>query len=666
MLPTRQELVTAIQNADAAGDIEAARELTKLFQTGQYKGGRDVTKQLQMEVESQIPTDQQITEESLEPGFFETETGQVTGGIAGGIAGAKKGFELGGPTPTGRAVGTILGGAFGAFFGGATGEAAQQIYLSITDNPLAAQNWEETAQKMLESGAEEAMYDAFGSIAFKTIGAGWRMIRPKEIDEIAEVQRIMDEFGGTLTAAQRTDNKFVQTIEGLTRASWGGGRLRKIDQINDEAIKRYADDYINAFTDTANKELTADGVGRLFVNTIEDGIQIHKGIANDMYSQLDDLYIELVKKKKISKKTPLGILGPEGKMLHKTTTEVVEQAVKPVSTKGLKDVVQKVIKIQDELKGATFGDYGKSVIDAVSKFDDGLSFKAAQELRSSLLSDLRLLKSQVGESKSGPIFQQLVDQLEIAMQKGAKATGNEAYYKQWEAANKFYKTGKEKINTEFIQKLLKQNPEKIGETVFATGNITQIRNAKRALAKAATYSKKTPNPINFSDTWKRMQGGYLNDILGKAKDPTSNQLSIPKLRSFLKKNTKEGRTFNNAFTSQQRKEIKKFINTLEKVQARPKAAGDFMITVGQAGLVLGGFGFSQYLATGELPVGDYATFIITPFIMAKALTNPKLAALISKGMNTKAYGAQSGAVFAKIVAALQELEPFAQEQTDGK
>ena len=660
MLPTRQELVTAIQNADAAGDIEAARELTRLFQTGQYKGGRDVTKELGMEVEAQLPSDQQITEESFEPGFFETETGQVVGGIAGGIRGAQMGLPYG-------PAGVIAGGATGAFFGGATGEGLQQAYLSITDNPLAAQNWEETAQKMLESGAEEAMYDAFGSIAFKTIGAGWKMIRPKEIDEIADVQKIMDEFGGTLTAAQRTDNKFVQTIEGLTRASWGGGKLRQIDEINDEAIKRYSDDYINAFTDTANKELTADGVGRLFINTIQDGIQIHKGIANDMYSQLDDLYKEVVKKKKISKKTPLGILGPEGKMLSKTTTEVVEQAVKPVPTKGLKEVAQRVLKLQDELKGATFGDYGKSVIDAVSKFsDEGLSFKAAQELRSSLLSDLRLLKSQVGESKSGPIFQQLVDQLEVAMQKGAKATGNEAYYKQWEAANKFYKTGKEKLNTEFIQKLVKQNPEKIGQTIFATGNITEIRNAKRALAKAATYSKKTPNPIDFSSTWKRMQGGYLNDILGKVKDANSNQLSIPKLKSFFKKNTKEGRTFDNVFTTEQRKEIKTFINTLEKIQSRPKAAGDFMITVGQAGLVLGGFGAGQYLATGELPVGDYATFVITPFIMARLLTNPKTAKLISKGMNTKAYGAQSGAVFTKIVAALQELEPFAQEQPNGK
>jgi len=660
MLPTRQELVTAIQNADAAGDIEAARELTRLFQTGQYKGGRDVTKQLAMEVESQLPSNQTVTEESLEPGFFETETGQTVGGIAGGIRGASMGLPYG-------PAGVIGGGAAGAFFGGAAGEGLQQTYLKMTDNPLAAQNLPDTLQKMLESGAEEAMYDAFGSVVFKTLGAGWRFIRPKEIEGIEEVQKIMNEFGGSLTAAQRTENGFVSTIEGLTRASWGGGRLKEMDAINDEAIKKYADDYINAFTDTANRELTDDGVGKLFINAIEEGQTAFKGIANDMYSKLDNLYVEQVKKKVIKKTTPTGMFGPDGTMLNKVSSTTVEEAVKPVNTKGIKGVVNKVLKLQEELKGATLGDYGASIVNAVSKIsDDGLSFAAAQELRSGLLSNIRAIEGQLGEGKTKKILTDLVDQIDTAMEKGAVSTGNEAFIKQWQSANKFYKEGQNFINTKFINKLIQKNPERLGESIFATGNITQIRDAKRALAKAASYSKKTSNPIDFSSTWKRMQGGYLNKILGNATDPITGELSIRKLSNFLKKNTPEGRTFYNAFTPEQRTSLKSFINNLEKAQRRPKAAGEFMITVGQAGLVLGGLGISEYASTGEFPAGEYGTYLITPFILAKALTNPKTAKLIAKGMEMKAYGVQSGAVLTKLIAALQELEPFAQEQPNGK
>lgn len=608
----------------------------------------------------------EVDPSDLGPGFFETETGQTAGGIALGIAGAKTGFAAAPPVapivgPLSKPIGGIIGGAIGAFGGGAAGEAGQQIWQELSNNPYAPENWKQSAQRILEAGGEEALYDFIGSTAFKTVGGIWKFMRPKEIPGVEDAQKILSEHGGTLTAAQRTDNALIGTVENLTEASWGGRPLRDVRELNDEAIVSYTNDYVKRFTDIAGSELDDVGVGQLFIGMIESGQKAHSATAGNMYGVLDDMY--KATKTKVTESIPTGLIDTSGKLIEKT--KIVNKVLPPVPTKEIKAVVNKVIKIQDELKGATMGDYGTQIVNSVSKIsDDGLSFAAAQELRSGLLANIRGLEGKLGEGKTKKLMGDLVSAIDDAIEAGANKTGNTQFIESWQAANKFWKEGKDVLETKILGSLLKKEPEKIGDTIFSVGNVTKIKDARKALRKAVEYSKGTgaDAEIIFSETWKRMQGGYLTGIIGKVADPETGELSIRALKTFFQKGTKQRRTLGEAFTKAQRDGLEKFIDTVSIAQRRPPGAGAFMVTVGQAGLVMSVYGGGMMAADATVDAGDFATLTITPYILGKLLVNPKYARLISRGLNMKSGGPAAGAVAAKIAAAVTDIQAISEPQ----
>jgi rRNA processing protein Krr1/Pno1 len=266
------------------------------------------------------------------------------------------------------------------------------------------------------------------------------------------------------------------------------------------------------------------------------------------------------------------------------------------------------------------------------------------------------------------------------MEKGALATNNEEFINSWRFAAKYWKTGKNTIANKQISSLIRKNPEVIGDTIFSIGNVTQIKEARKALRYAAAYSKGTDDAFEFSQAWKQMQSGYLRGVLAKAKDASkvkltevpaglqeslgvktkevsAGELSIAKLKSLFIEGTPQNRTMLNAFTDQQRSALKTFINTVEKAQKRPQAAGEFMVTVGQAGLVLNTFGaFGPATMEATEFSGDLALYTIGPYILSKLLVNPRYARLISKGINAKPTSPQAGAIVAKIIAAATNID----------
>lgn len=613
----------------------------------------------------------EVDPDDLSPGFFETETGQTGGGLVGGIKAAKWGFNIAPPVapivgPLSKPLAGIVSGAAGAFLGGSTGEAGQQAWQELTDNPYAPENWEDSAKRIFAAGGEEALYDFMGSTLFKSVGGIWKFIRPKEIPGIEEAQKVIAEYGGTLTAAQRTDHALVGTIEGLTDVSWGGKPLRDLRVINDDAIVAYTDDYIKQFTDIAGAELDDVGVGKLFTSMIENGQRAHSNTSATMYDALDGLY--KVQKSKVTVSTPTGLVDTSGSIIEKT--KIINKVLPPVPTKGIKAVVERVTKIQGELNNATMGDYGSQIVNSLSKIsDDGLSFAAAQELRSGLLANIRGLEGKLGEGKTKKLMGDLVSAIDDAIETGANKTGNTEFIESWQAANKFWKEGKDALETKMLGTLLKKEPEKIGDAIFSIGNVTKIKEARTALQKAVQYSKGSGKDaeVIFSDTWKRMQGGYVTNLIGKVSDPKTGELSIHTLRQLFKKGTKHSRTLKEAFSKEQRDGLKMFIDNVAIAQKRAPMAGSFMITVGQAGLVIGAYsgGAAMYGDDG-LPVKEIAGLTIIPSVLAKLLINPKYAKLISRGLNMKSGGPATGAVFTKLTAAILDIQLLNEPKRQGE
>jgi len=607
--------------------------------------------------------------EDIGPGFWETETGQTGGGIVAGIKGFQKGFSAAPPVapivgPFSKPAAGIVVGAISAYGGGAVGEGGQQIWQEVTGNPYAPENWEDTVQRMHDAGKEEFMYDVVGNLFFVGGGSAYRFIRPKEVPGVGNVQKILESHGGTLSAAQRTDHSIIRNIEGLVEESWGGKPLRELREINDDAIISYTNDYVKRFGDLAGSELTDEGVGRLFIGMIESGQKAHSNTASTLYSKLDDLYTAQKTQKTVS--TPTGLVDTSGSIISKTKT--IETIVPPVPTEGIKKIVNRVLKLQGELSGATMGDYGAKIVNSLSKIsDEGLSFAAAQELRSSLLANLRGVGGKLGEGKTKGLMKQLVSAIDEAIETGAKKTGNTEFINSWQSANKFWREGKDVLETKVLSTLLKKDPEKIGETIFSVGNVTKIKAARKAVQKAVEYSQGAGTKgltkaqakeaeMVFSTTWKKMQAGYLTSIIGKVANPETGELSIRTLKKFFQPGTKHNRTLKEAFTKSQRDGLKEFVDSVAIMQSRPKSAGKFMVTVQQANLVMTAYSGYHFAQDGEIPYGEISLFTITPFILSKLLINPRYAKLISRGSKMKVGQRGYGAVTAKIMAAVADVQ----------
>ena len=637
---------------------------------------------------------------------------ETAGGIWGGYKGAQKGYKISSamPHPLARPIGTLIGGMVGAFTGGATAEGAQQGFYSLTDSDQAPDNWQQGVNKAFAAGAEEMLYEALGQGVVNVLGLGWRMIRGKPkfqgdmIHDPAKegtaayregadatvlgegesyvtvtemIRQLIEESGGELTAAQVTGNFFIQTIEGLSRAAWGGGRLREATELTDKAIVEYVDDYIKHFNQTAGGVLDAEGMGQLFKEIMKVGKAQHTEIGSDMYKVLDDLYTDkFLKTRKIKNeefaKTP-------GMGYTHIETSYIDEVIQPVNVKSLKKRVQEILKLNKEIANIPEGEWGGSLLTKINSMGDEISFDGARELRSFFLAEQRSLATKIGESKAKMIMNQMEQLLMKAMDEGALGTGNKAFIDQYKKVNEFWAEGSATIRSKNIAELIKLHPEHIGAEIFKEGNVTLIKEARTAILKAGQYAKGTDDAFDANKVWLEMQSGWLQSliagssrsgeavlkeigskipIVGTGRDVVAGQYKLSNLKALFIKDTPLNNTFKTAFTKDQQKSIREFVNILEAAQGRTTAAGEFMVKVGQAGLILDTFGLvipgAEAGTTGEM-AAKTTLFTFSPWVLAKIFSSKHTTRLLSRAMVTKVGTRQSAAIIAKLSAALLDI-----------
>jgi hypothetical protein len=537
--------------------------------------------------------------------------------------------------------------------------------------------------RALKYGGESALYDLAGNGIFKLGSKVWQMAKPKGIDDIAEVEKVIsnqtvsqklydanhkvyDRYGlkvgdtipASLTAAQMTSNRMVGTIETLTESSWGGGAITRQREINDLAISEYTTKYIDNFNNTAGEILNDEGLGMLFINGIEAGKQMHKTMGGQLYSNLDELYKPLIKKVLVEKETPTGLLDAAGKMLGRKTTEIVEKEVLPVSTKLLKEFAKKELAKTAGTKHRALSGWSKKELEAILKFDKTISFAEAQAYRSKMIAESTGVAKRgeaLGEGKSGALAKTIARISDDMIAKGALATKNPEFIAKWREANAFWKEGAENFSNKFISSLMKKDPSEIGKALF-NSTPEQVRGAQASLRKAAKLDKS----LDFHQTWLDMQQGYIQKIMSDTIDPKTGEVSIHQLSQWLKPHSDKNKKLISAFTTEQRSGLKSFSTSVEAMQKLPAGEGSFMVTVGQAGLVLGGLGSLGYQEwKGQDIAGDIALYTITPFVLSKLLLRPKWARTMSAVMRMKGrpkLGTAAAATIAKLIAAANEIE----------
>ena len=647
---------------------------------------------------------------------------QMGGGIAGGIVGTARGFNAPVP-PYLKPITAFFGGVSGAFVGGTTGDAVKSGFYTLIDDPDKPDNLKSAVNSALAAGSEEALYEALGQTVFGLVKKGYQLIRGKpqyEADVIQDLSKqgveryrpadgsalnaneelvpmtvmineLIEASGGRLTAAQVTNSAVIQGIEGLSGAAWGGGAIREANLLTDEAITKYVKDYIQHFNDGI-RTLDAEGLGFLYKNSIELGQVRHTEMGEAMFNKLDDLFIETTKPvtRTTVKESP--IVGADGAMLNTVTRATTEEIVNPVSVKELKAYAKNRIEKGKPLMGIPNGEWGGSLLKKLEQMDDKLSFSSAQDLRSFFLAESRSLEQKFGEGKVKLMMGKMERMLAEALDAGAEKTGNDAFIKQYKLVNEFWKEGSQGIKNKSIANLLKQEPEKLGRQIFQDGNVTLIKETREALNLAAKYAKGTPEAFDPDVVFRQMQSGYLESILAKStqdaktvlregvskagqKDIVAGEFKMSNLNALFTKGTLLNDTFKTAFTKKQQQSIKQFTNVLNAAQKRPPAAGDFMVKVGQAGLILDTFGVipeaisvvdQNQSATG---MGlDIAKYTVTPWAISKLMVNPRAVRLLTRAMTMKAGSQQAGGVIAQLlfhIGEIYDLNPVEFQKQEG-
>lgn len=633
---------------------------------------------------------------------------QMVGGIAGGITGAQKGFTMQ-PVPNLKPISAFLGGVGGAFTGGATGDVVKQGFYTLIDDPKKPDSFKSVINSAVAAGSEEALYEGLGQTVFGLVRKGYQLIRgnPKYDGQVVQdtskqgvesyrpadgsalnaneelipttvmINDLISASGGRLTAAQVTNSAFIQGIEGLSGAAWGGGSIRTANELTDEAITRYVDDYVKHFNKGV-ETLDSKALGAFYTNAIEVGQVRHTAMGEEMFGKLDDLFIKTTKPVTRTTSTPSPILDAGGNMINRVQTSTTEEVINPVNIKKLKAYVKNRIEKGKPLKNITNGEWGGNLLNKLNELDGRLSFESAQELRSFFLAESRSLEQKFGEGKVKFMMGKMERMLATALDEGAEKTGNDAFIAQYKRANEFWKEGSQGIKNKTISNLIKMNPEKLGSTIFTSGNVTLIQETRHALNLAAKYAKGTTESFNPDTVFRQMQSGYLANILGKATDNTNSllrqnpsridqkdivaqQFKLSNLNALFTKNTPLNDTFNAAFTKKQQQSIKEFTNVLSAAQKRPAAAGDFMVKVGQAGLILDTFGLVNVVpgvdeAQSNTELGlDIAKYTLTPYLISKLLTNPRAVRSLTRAMTMSPRSQQAGGVISQLMFHVGEI-----------
>jgi len=524
---------------------------------------------------------------------------EIAGATVGGILGAPLG-------PGGSIVGAGLGGAgvrgfrrAGQFVrGGGPGERFQIP-------PGAPRTTGRAALDVGIEGAIGAGAEVGGRLAF---GALQKVVAPfvkKIIPHIAALKETFAKVGGKFSPAQQTESAILDIAENLAEGSFTGqGRMRAFRAVQEESLGKLEKKTAGAFAEDVTQRLSDVQVGELFLNTARKGRAAHAAVSNGLYSTVDEL-----------------------------------TAGAGVNVLGLKQTNQKIVADLARTRGIGVTADINKITKIISALPDTLPFSDTHAIRSELLKKVRDISNVPGEGNTRRIIGTLVDSINQSFTKAGTTLTLQAN-KAFRRADRFFKLGKEAFDNEFMAKLIvgnKKTPERIGETVFRSGNVQEIEQAKKAVRLASRLDK----TVNFDETWKAMQSGFYQRLISESTDPSTGVIRGKKLLgNFVK--FKQKRTLNAAFSPEQLKGIEDFARVADTIQTKSPGAGGMVMQLAQGGALAG-------LATGEFREAS-ATVFITPFVLARLLTNPVGIRFLTQGLRIPAISARAFSLFGNIAS----------------
>ena len=533
----------------------------------------------------------------------------------------------------------LLRGLAGTGAGAVTGTVAKQQVEALTgkQEPLSKQYAEQLSNAMTEMAL-----DAGGNVVFKLGGDLFKIAKDKlpqlglfstkatpDVDMKRQVQQLLEEEGlGGLTRFQVKPTPTSSVVESIGRASvTGKGVFESLEEANTVALKSKRDKILNEISPNIVDDVDA---GASYKAAIQDAQSQLSLAANDAYQVITDAG------KNVS--VNVGSIANQAKARLKEAADISVSGSPNVALSN--SVVAKLREISD--------------------LKENITFSQAHQFRSDLNAQLRAVKSEFGAND--PVVAVLTQNIKAigAEMDSAASKLNPRLKKAYDETSAFYRESITELFPETLAKLNNKTAERVGESIFAKGNVTEITDFYKSLERAKTIN---PN-LDVNSVKSNLQRGYISGLIGAEGGDTA----ISSLLA-LEKNLKDKKFLRTFDTAVDNKEIKDnlilLVNAAKLSQQKPNNTFSLAISSAQAnaaqGLLLLATGYAS--GSGELGVlGAAATaggVLLTPRVLAKFATSKEgikklIAAEQSFGKVKSAAGNEAKRLAIKTVGLMNE------------
>lgn len=557
--------------------------------------------------------------------------------------------EDGRPFPIGAAiggtVGGIVGGIPGAGLGAAGGEAAEQLVRRGigADVPKTSQ---EAATRIGLEGALGLVGEAGGRIL---LGGAAKVFNKFSKKVPVEARQAIDFLEANMPSTQRgrfnplryiygknkaklallpaeaTDDRLLDILHNVSEASLvGGGRIQDFKLRRTRFLQDFADDMIASFGEIS----TADDVGRIFLDTLEEKIAPSRVAASTLYNTADDL--------------------TRGRVVRDPVT-LIERTVDAakISTKQLKDFARGLTPTVSAAKGIGAAESGDSLVKSILSLNDDVSFTVAKNLRSRLRAVADGFSVTNKKAPALGLAKKFGGMIDDATEVGLKAHNPQAL-NAWREGNRIYREGIEEFDNIFLRRLVRSAdpdisgkfPETIVNGVFKKGNVSGVKVAQRALGGID------------SSPWRKMQSWHIRDLFKKGTNQTTGELSGTLLEGVMFGKSGIGeKTMRAIYTPKQLNSLKQFANALKVIQTKQaEGTGRMFIQLTQAGALLS----LPFASGGQRKTA--AVIILGPAVLARGMTNPAVARILIEGVKAGVKSKVAAGALGRFVTDITNLE----------
>jgi hypothetical protein len=525
------------------------------------------------------------------------------GGLLGGIAGVAATKTPMGAT-AGRTAGTMaVRSMLGAGAGTLTGTVAKQKVDEIMGKPMLL---DAQLAEQLSNTATNMAIDSAGNVVFSLGGKAYKVAKeviPKlgifdialpKVDQLKlQVQRLLQREGGSLTKYQVEPTATRAVAESIGRAGISGrGVFDDLEIANLQALKTKRDEVLDDISSRTLTDLEAGALYKDVIGNAQDNLSL---AAREAYAQINE----------------------RGKNVLVNSSALSKKAQQELAAAA------NISKTGDP--STSLGNEVTSQLKAISDLKDEITFADAHEFRSNLSKQLREAKSEFGaNSPKVATLTQAVVAIEKAMDDAATKL-SPALKKAYDENSAFYRDSITELFPTTLSKLNKATAERVGETIFKSGNVSEIKDFYKSLERA-----KQLNPdLDVKLLKNSIQKGYLSSILGEE----GTEISVTSLINLQKKlqiDNKFKRTFDAAVLPEVRQNVEVLANAAKLSQLKPQNTFSLAINSAQANQISGavqailaaggaGYAYSELGTVGAVVAGG--SLLMAPRVLAKMATN---------------------------------------------